>query len=149
MTEVAFYHLESASLEQALPRLLEKAFERGFCVVVKASSEERVDALNGALWTYDPDSFLPHGAEKDGHAAEQPIYLTTGEENPNGANVLVLVDGTDHPAYQTFERCLYVFDGNDPAAVQLARERWTRIRDTSLKATYWQQSQDGRWEQKA
>ena len=149
MTEVAFYHLEHAPLERVLPKLLEKAIERGYRALVRAGSPERVEALNTTLWTYDPDSFLAHGAAADGHAAEQPIYLTTGEENPNNATVLVLVDGADYADIAPFERCLDVFDGNDPAAVAAARERWSRLKGGGHQATYWQQSPEGRWEQKA
>ncbi|MEL7049711.1 MAG: DNA polymerase III subunit chi, partial [Pseudomonadota bacterium] len=46
MTEVMFYHLERQSLEQVLPKLLEKTLERGWTAVVQAGFKERVDALN-------------------------------------------------------------------------------------------------------
>ncbi|MHA1134831.1 MAG: DNA polymerase III subunit chi, partial [Alphaproteobacteria bacterium] len=60
-TEVYFYHLENRTLEQVLPTLLERSLERGWRAVVQASSKERVEALNTALWTYRADSFLPPG----------------------------------------------------------------------------------------
>jgi DNA polymerase-3 subunit chi len=62
MTAIAFYHLERAALEAALAKLLEKALAGGFRAVVKAGSEERLEALNAALWTYDQGSFLAHGS---------------------------------------------------------------------------------------
>ncbi len=90
MTEIGFYHLQRSALEQVLPRLLGKALERGMRVVVLAGSDERVKALDGALWTFDQGSFLPHGTAAGDFAAEQPVYLTTDEENPNGATLLAL-----------------------------------------------------------
>ena len=57
MTEVLFYHMQSRTLEQALPPLLTKCLERGWRVVVQAATEERVEALDGHLWTYDDQSF--------------------------------------------------------------------------------------------
>lgn len=60
--EILFYHLERQSLESALPLLVEKSLERGWRVVVRAGSAERLDAIDTALWTYREDSFLPHGA---------------------------------------------------------------------------------------
>ena len=42
MTAIGFYHLQRMALEQALPKLLEKALERELKVVVLAGSEERV-----------------------------------------------------------------------------------------------------------
>ena len=60
-----------------------------------ASSPERVEALNRALWTYGRDSFLPHGTRDDGFAEDQPMFLTDQADYPNGATVLVLVDGAE------------------------------------------------------
>src|SRR6202023_2822981 len=50
MTEVLFYHLKDQSLEQVVPSLLQGALERGWRVVVQASSDERVDGLGAHLW---------------------------------------------------------------------------------------------------
>src|SRR4051812_32463308 len=93
MTDVGFYHLTATTLESALPRLLEKVLAAGQRAVVMAGSPERVEALNGQLWTYNPGSFLPHGSKADGSAADQPVWLTDQDENPNSAAVLVLTEG--------------------------------------------------------
>ena len=93
VTEVYFYHLEVRSLEQVLPTLLERSLKRGWRAAVQAASEERVEALNTWLWTYRDESFLPHGTARDGYASAHPIYLTAGDDNPNGAQVRFLVDG--------------------------------------------------------
>ena len=93
MTEIWFYHLQRQSLEEALPALLEKVLVAGARAVVMLGSEERVEAVNLRLWTYDDRGFLPHGSARDGFPAEQPIWLTVQDENPNGAKILVLADG--------------------------------------------------------
>jgi len=67
-TEVGFYHLTRSALEPALGRLLERVLDSGLRAVVRASSAERADALNRALWQFGRDSFLPHGARADGSA---------------------------------------------------------------------------------
>ena len=147
MTEVRFYHLRTTPLEKALPRLLVKALDGGMRAVVMAGSDERVEALCAALWTFDPASFLPHGTASDGAPEQQPIYLTTVEENPNGAGLLVLTDGLE-PAYlDSFERCADLFDGNDPEAVTAARARWRKLRDTGHTLAYSRQTAQGGWEE--
>ncbi len=146
MTEVGFYHLLTTPLEKALPSLLVKALDGGMRALVLAGSDERVEALCAALWTFDPASFLPHGAAGDGSPDQQPIYLTTVEENPNGAELLVITDGIE-PAYlDSFERCVDMFDGNDPEAVTAARARWRRLRETGHTLAYWRQTPQGGWE---
>jgi DNA polymerase III subunit chi len=150
MTEILFYHLQRQPLEKVLPTLLEKSLERGWRVVVQASSEERVEALDSHLWTYRDDSFLPHGTWREGDAREQPILLTINEANPNGAGVRFLVDGAAVPADAgTYQRLVLLFDGDDPDAVAAARERWSAAKTSGFEATYWQSDEHGRWQRKA
>jgi DNA polymerase III subunit chi len=144
--EVGFYHLQRTALEPALARLLERVLASGQRAVVRAASADRVEALNRALWTIGQGSFLPHGSRADGFAEDQPVFLTDAADYPNGAAVLVLVDGAEVEPPPQFTRCLYLFDGNDAAAVGEARERWRRWRARGAPITYWQQTARG-WQQ--
>jgi DNA polymerase-3 subunit chi len=146
MTEVGFYHLTKTPLPYALLRLLEKILESGKRVVVRTDTVERLDFLNSALWTNDAASFLPHGTDKDGKGDQQPIWLTIDSTNPNDAEVLILTEGADGSAYEKYERCLEIFDGNDDKAVVAARERWKNYSDHGFGLTYWKQTESGRWE---
>ncbi len=146
MTEVGFYHLTATPLEKALPKLLEKILKAHKRTVILCGSEERLDYLNGALWTYGRASFIPHGSKKEGSPEDQPIWLTTEDENPNGAQFLVILDGIESPSLSTYERCLDLFDGNDHEAVTEARERWKKYKDAGHTLTYWKQSESGTWE---
>jgi DNA polymerase-3 subunit chi len=149
MTEVLFYHLERQPLERVLPSLVERTVGRGWRAVVQAGSDERVEALDGLLWTYADDSFLPHGTKKDGNIAEQPVFLTTEEANPNGATVRFLVDGAELSDLSGYDRVVYLFDGHDPSAVANAREQWKAAKSAGHTISYWQQSSEGRWENRA
>jgi DNA polymerase-3 subunit chi len=148
VAEIGFYHLLSTPLERALPRLLERARAQGYRIVVRAASSERVEHLNALLWTYDEASFLAHGSARDGNPASQPIWLSDGQDNPNGATMLVLLDGVEAADLSSFARCADFFDGNDDAAVAAARERWRRAAASGHTLTYWQQTAAG-WEKKA
>ncbi len=148
MTEISFYHLQKSSLEQALPRLLEKTLESGKRAVVMMGSAERVEALNNVLWTYHQDSWLPHGSAKDGDADKQPILITTDDENPNQASFLFLTDGAASNNIASFERCFEIFDGHDAEAVAAARSRWQSYLDADHDVTYWSQNDRGGWEKK-
>ena len=148
-TEVYFYHLETRSLDDVLPTLLELSLKRGWRAAVQAASEERVEALDTLLWTYREESFLPHGTARDGRASSQPIYLTAGDDNPNEAHVRFLVDGAMLADASPYARVAYVFDGRDQEAVARAREVWQAAKAEGLAVSYWQQDADGRWQQKA
>lgn len=148
-TEVLFYHLDRHPLERVLPGLLERTLERGWRAVVQAGSAERLEALDTHLWTYRDDSFLPHGTARDAAAASQPVLLTTEEHNPNDAAVRFLVDGAVLSKMSGYLRVVVIFDGADRAAVDAARVQWKAARAEGCRATYWQQTEAGRWEKKA
>ena len=145
MTEIGFYHLTRSPLARALPKLLEKVYASGARAVVMAGSPARVEMLDSTLWTYDPASFLPHGTASDGDAADQPIWITEKDENPNGASILVLTDGARSADVAAFARCLEMFDGNDEAAIAAARTRWRDYAEAGHSLVYWQQTERGGW----
>ena len=149
MAQVDFYHLQNQTLENVLPRLLEKAYSTGKKIVVKIGNEERVEFINSTLWTYNDQSFLPHGSKKDGNAELQPIWLTSGTDNPNMASLLFLVDGAaaDNGELEKFSRVFNIFDGNSPDALQQARAFWKNLKSGGNECFYWQQDANGRWKQ--
>lgn len=146
--EISFYHLTRQPLSRALPKLMEKVLGAGLTAVILTGSKERMMDIDGALWTNDPASFLPHNIQGRERADEQPLYITTEEENPAGATVLVLTDGATVSAFDGYDRCLEMFDGNDMAMVEAARDRWKSYKDQGHDLTYWQQTDTGGWSKK-
>lgn len=149
MTEILFYHLTVSTLEDALPGLLERSVSRGWRAVVQTASEERRNSLDTALWTFRDDSFLAHGLDTEPNASEQPILLTTGGENGNDAQIRFLVEGAAPPDFSPYERGVLMFDGHDEAQLSAARGYWRDLKAQGHEVTYWQQTEDRRWERKA
>lgn len=149
MTEVLFYHLERQPLDKVLPQLLTRSRDRGWRVVVQAESDERVEALSTLLWTFTDESFLAHGTARDGMAELQPIWLTASGENPNGASVRFFVGGTSPETYVGLERAVLLIDGADPEAVEKGRALWKDAVANGHQVSYWQQDEDGRWQNRA
>jgi len=149
MTEVLFYHLQDMTLENVLPPLLEKSLERGWRVVVQATSEERAEALDAHLWTYREDSFLPHATWRVADAEDQPIILAVEEGNPNRANVRFLVDNAPLPADSgVYDRVVLLFNGEDADALAAARQSWADCKARGFDVTYWQADERGRWQRR-
>ena len=146
MAEFWFYHLERSELERALPPLLEKCLQRGWRAIVRGGADERLDALDATLWTYRDESFLPHGRDKP---ERQPVLLTSQGGNPNGAQVVFLIDGADPGDLTGFERACLMFDGRDQVALESARTRWKDAKEAGIIASYWRESASGKWEKQA
>ncbi len=133
-------------MDQVLPNLLERTIERGWRAVVQAGTKERLEAIDNLLWTYDDASFLPHGMKRDGNPKHQPVYLTEDDSNPNTSDVRFLVEGADLVDSDGYQRLVYLFDGADAEALARARAAWKQVKDSGEAATYWRQSESGRWE---
>jgi DNA polymerase-3 subunit chi len=148
MTDIRFYHLQKQTLDQALPLILEKAFEANHRVLVKMANAAEVDRMNTHLWTYRPDKFLPHGSQKNGHAKRQPIWLTDKENNDNNADILVLTQGQTDDNIETYGLVCEILDGQDDQTITSARARWKAYSEAGHDVTYWYQSESGKWEKK-
>ena len=113
MAEIGFYHLTRTGPDQALPRLLGRTLAAGQRAVVLCGSEERVAALDAALWLCPDPDWLPHGTARSGDAELQPIWITATDEAPNGARFLFLLDGADGRSSAAFDRVFDLFDGGE------------------------------------
>ena len=150
MAEVFFYHLTRSPLDQALPEILDAALKRDMRVVVRGTDDKRLIWLDERLWAWRDEAFLPHGIEDGVNDVSQPILLTKGTENPNLADVLVLIDGATATSDQVadYKRVCLMFDGTDENAVSKARIEWKSLTEAQVSAKYWAQ-EDGRWVMKA
>lgn len=146
---VQFYHLTSTPLERALPKLLEKSYAGGFRATVLVE-EARLDRLNEWLWTYDQDSFLPHGSEKEGNRDRHPILLVSAlSGEPAAKEILFVTNGDYAENTQGYDRVIDMFDGGNEESLSAARARWKRYKDTGQELLYYQQTASGGWEKKA
>lgn len=145
-TTIQFYHLLTTGLEQALPKLMEKALATGARVVILARDATMIRKLSEQLWSANPAGFLPHGGATDAHPEWQPIYLTTTEENPNSATILVVLNGVIPIQITSYQKLLDLFDGNDEEAVAAARLRWKHYQQLpDIALQYVKQQPKGGW----
>ncbi|WP_300378473.1 DNA polymerase III subunit chi [Henriciella sp.] len=142
-----FYHLKRTTLEQAAGPLLEKCLERGWRVLAVSPDIRRRGALDAALWTFNDQSFLPHGqAEAAGlDPASQPVLIAGQGENLNEAAVALLMDGAELPVDAPYERCMVMFDDGDAPVRGKARAQYKAAADAGLTTRYFQQTPKGGW----
>lgn len=146
--QVDFYHLTLQPLDRVLPRIAERVVGGGGRLLVVADSGDQRVALDRLLWTYAPESFLPHAqAVGDDSDNAQPI-LISGEATPaNAARNIALADGVWREDALKFDRAFHFFD--DERIVE-ARAAWRALGDRDgVDRRYWKQNDEGRWEQAA
>ncbi|MBV8685172.1 MAG: DNA polymerase III subunit chi [Alphaproteobacteria bacterium] len=134
-----FYHLTASPLERVLPAVAEKVLAGGgrLLVVAEAGLLRRLDEQ---LWSYAPDSFLPHGRESP---EAQPILLSEVPAAANGAANIAVADGEWRDEALGFERAFFFFDGS---RLDGARNVWRAMKGRSdVQPRYWKQDERGRW----
>ncbi len=148
-TTIQFYHLLSTSRERAVPKLMQKVLASGSKAVMILDSDAALKTMSDALWSNDPASFIPHGGARDGNEALQPIYLSLTDSNPNGADILCILDGSSPASLASYTKVLDVFDGTNEAAVTAARARWAQYKTAGYALQYIKQQTGGAWKMEA
>jgi DNA polymerase-3 subunit chi len=142
--QVDFYHLAGAP-GAIVARIAERILAEGGRLLVVAD-EAGIEALDTALWTYSPDSFLPHGRADRGDAGGQPVLLSFDCRAENGARAVAITDGLWRDEALGFDRAFHFFDETTIGAARLA---WKQLADRAgVERRYWKQ-EGGRWSQVA
>ena len=135
MTEVDFYVLAADSRQnryQLACRLSAEARESGRRVVIHTTSEEDARHMDRLLWTYQDQSFLPHGRIGRCSAEDNPILIGNGELAEAEHQLLINLDPEVPTFFSRFERLAECIDGD--SAVRVAgRERYRFYRDRGYR----------------
>lgn len=145
--QVDFYHLTKLPLERALPQIAAKVVAAGGRLIIVAGEENQRVRLDQLLWSYAPESFLPHGQAGGEDDARQPVLIAASPEAANGARNIALVDGVWREEALAFDRAFHFFDEERIAD---ARAAWRGLADRDgIDRNYWKQNDAGRWEKAA
>jgi DNA polymerase III subunit chi len=145
--QVDFYHLTRQPLDRVLPRIAERVLAGGGRLLIVSASEAQREAVDRLLWSYSPESFLPHAQAGTSDDSLQPVLIAPEPSATNAAAHVALIDGTWRDAALAFERAFHFFDEDSLSA---ARAAWKSLaaRD-GVERRYWKQDESGRWGQAA
>ncbi len=145
--QVDFYHLTTTPLDRVLPQIAEKVLASGARLLIVAGDDAQRASLDRLLWTYAPDSFLPHACVGTDDDAAQPILLAPDVDAANRARTVALADGIWRDDALDFDRAFHFFDED---RIVEARTAWRALADKpDVQRRYWKQNDAGRWEQVA
>ncbi len=102
--------------------LARKAHDSGQTCLILARSTDQAEALDDALWSFDPDAYIPHqiaGMDEDDDAT--PVLIVP--PGTDAAPRALLINLRDEVPALAFERVLEVVPA-DPAAREPLRQRW-------------------------
>ena len=131
MPRVDFYVLNAPSRDDLLRqacRLTEKAWKMGHRVFIVTPSAEATRQVDELLWTFRPDSFVPHGRYPDSSDEKLPVLIGHDSQSEPGAEVLVNLTPTVPESHERFER-IAEFVSGDEESRHLGRERFRYYRN--------------------
>ena len=123
MTEVDFYILretEPRERPRFACRLAERAFREGHRIYIHVTNEAGARELDELLWSYKPQSFLPHGV-LGGEPA--PIGIGWGDDPADHQDVMINLDLAVPDFVGRFQRVLEIVV-QDPSVRDPLRASW-------------------------
>ena len=145
MARVDFYRLTRDPAERVLPAIAGRILGGGERLLVVAGPAMQRQAIDEALWTLQPASFLPHAMAETADAALEPILIAGAPALPaaNGARHVALADGEWRDEALTFDRVFFLFDNS---RIDDARVTWRKLGAVEdVERHFWKQDDRGRW----
>ncbi len=135
MSKVNFYLLKQGQASEQYVfacRLCEKILSQNLKAYIHTDTEEQAQYLDDLLWSYRPESFLPHCViDTD---VDEDVKLIIGYAEKYQKNFDVLINlSQDIPAFHTeFSRIVEIIPAEENAKA-LGRLRWKKYKDSGLE----------------
>jgi DNA polymerase-3 subunit chi len=127
VTRVDFY-AGSGDIGRTVFSLAQKAVRSGHRVWILARDAAHAAEIDARLWTEPPGGFLPHCRSDHALAARTPVVIGSDPGAVPHEDILINLRDDTPACFSRFNRLLEVV-GQEPAAVQAARERFRFYRD--------------------
>lgn len=126
MTHIDFYTLAEQHIDAALPlvgRLIENQYQRQHRIYVLAKDQQQAFVLDEMLWTFKPESFIPHHLAGEGPTPPPPVIIGYDERAPEHNDILFNLNDAIPPFFHRFRRIVELVLNNE-AALQEGRRRY-------------------------
>lgn len=133
MTRVEFVKLDRPERARLLCELAEEFHLQGARVLVVVQDDNQGVTLDQFMWTWKKGSFVPHVYDNGAvECLDEPVVITTREENANGARVLVAGRPCSLDFARQFEVVLDFAEVYDEMLREASRNRFRAFREAGL-----------------
>jgi len=131
MTKVDFYILDSNTREQRLRfccRLIEKAQRQGNSIYVRTESAEESQELDALLWSFKPESYVPHAIVEQPNKSLPPVVLSHDQTTEQHHDVFVNLPAAMPKEFAHYKRFAQIADQEEPRLLA-SREHYRYFKD--------------------
>lgn len=113
-------------------RLLEKAYLKQHRVFVYCANQQDAEHLDELLWTFKPDSFIPHHLQGEGPEPPPPIQIGYSDDPKGFSDILFNLSPTLPTFLKRFQRVIEIVSA-DEAAKAISRDHFREYRKMGLE----------------
>lgn len=134
LTRVEFVNLSEAGSDAltAASRLAAYHCDQGKKIYIEASDEAEAREMDKRLWTFAEGSFVPHSIEGESDQAEEPVLIGVDTDNPNQAEVLILLHPKDPSARVNFKTAILIIPAESGPELEACRALYAKLRKAGL-----------------
>lgn len=134
MTHVEFVKLNRPERAGILCDLAEEYYLAGQRVVVTVQDDNQGVTLDRFMWTWKKAAFVPHVYDNGSvECHDEPVVIVAAEENPNGAEVLLMGTPCSLDFVRHFRHVIDFAESFDEARLEESRERFRSYREHGFK----------------
>lgn len=126
MTRIDFYILQQASAEARrlfVCKLTDKALRLGSKVFILVADRAEAETLDALLWSFRPESYVPHALIDTDEAADVPVIISTGADRADHHELLINLTDQVPPSFSRFQRLAEVAVQSE-ALLQTTRQHY-------------------------
>lgn len=98
-----------------------------------AVDQEQAERLDDLLWTFKPESFVPHGLWAGSfHEADQPVVITTRKEAVAGMDSLLMMSYGEVDLVSRFSHAFHLVVVDNQERLDSSRRYWTLLKDAGF-----------------
>ena len=133
MTEVDFVEVTASRLEMRACEIAERTYAQGISLQIIAANREQAARLDELLWSFRPDSFVPHGLFEGGkRVPSQPVVITDTHVKAPGVESLLMTDYCPIELVAEFSQAIHLVVVDNQERLQSSRDYWTQLRDAGF-----------------
>ncbi len=133
MPSVEFIRLRKAEKARHLCELAEEFYAAGKRVLVTVLDDHQGVTLDAFMWSWKKGSFIPHAfANGAVDCLDEPVVIVAAEQNPNGAQVLIMGKPCSPAFVRQFEAAIDFAELYDEQLANASRRRFAQYREAGL-----------------
>jgi DNA polymerase-3 subunit chi len=133
MTEVLFVEVTARRMEMRACEIAERTYTQGKRLQIIVADQSQARRLDDLLWTFRPDSFVPHGLfEEEKDQPPQPVVITTNLEPIPGIETLLMLNYCPIELVGQFSQVIHLIIVDNQERLQASREYWTQLKEAGF-----------------